>query len=59
MPHAMRRAGIEWRNIPCGRTIRRMEATGRMPAVRLAFGIAQFFETDLHSLWPLEDRQAA
>lgn len=56
VPHAMLRANIERRNIPSGRTIRRAEETGRMPQVRYAFGLAQFYGVSVAQLWPLEQR---
>lgn len=59
VPMAMLRAGIERRNIPCARTIRRVEGSGRMPTVRYAFGLAQFYEVGLHDLWPVQERVAA
>lgn len=55
----MLRAKIDRRSIPSGRTIRRCEATGRMPHVRYAFGIAQFYDVDLAQLWPVHARVAA
>lgn len=58
VPHAMLRAGIDHRYIPSGRTIRRVEATGRKPHVRYAFGIAQFYEVDLKQLWPIAGRRS-
>jgi len=59
MPHAMLRAKIDRRSIPSGRTIRRVEATGRMPHVRYAFGLAQFFGVELIHLWPIDQRVRA
>lgn len=56
VPHAMLRAGIDRRNIPSGRTIRRTEGTGRMPHVRYAFGLAQFYGVALSQLWPARER---
>lgn len=52
VPHAMLRARVDRRSIPSARTIRRIEATGRKPHVRYAFGIAQFYEIDVKQLWP-------
>lgn len=59
VPHAMVRAGIDRRSIPSGRTIRRSEATGRMPHVRYAFGLAQFYGVEVPQLWPARVRVAA
>lgn len=59
IPHAMLRVGIDRRSIPSGRTIRRAELTGRMPHVRYAFGIAQFYEVGVAQLWPARERVAA
>lgn len=58
VPHAMVRAKIDRRTIPSGRTIRRIEATGRMPHVRYAFGLAQFYGVEIAQLWPAESRLA-
>lgn len=55
MPHAMRVAGIEIRNIPSSRTIRRVEA-GVVPQVRHQFGLAAFYERPLVAIW--EPRRA-
>lgn len=55
----MVRAKIDRRNIPSGRTIRRVETTGRMPHVRYAFGLAQFYGVELSQLWPIEQRAKA
>lgn len=57
VPHAMLRARIDRRSIPSSRTIRRVEATGRMPHPRYAFGIAQFYGVEIAQLWPVRDRQ--
>ena len=59
VPNAMLRAKIDRRAIPSGRTIRRCEQTGRMPHVRYALGLAQFYDLSLHQIWPVEDRVAA
>ena len=59
VPHAMLRARIDRRNIPSGRTIRRAEATGRMPYIRYALGLAQFYGVDVHQLWPVRTRVVA
>lgn len=59
VPHAMLRAKIDRRSIPSGRTIRRCEATGRMPHVRYAFGLSQFYEVEVGHLWPVRERVAA
>lgn len=59
VPHAMLRAKIDRRSIPSGRTIRRCEATGRMPHVRYAFGLAQFYGVEIAQLWPTRERVAA
>lgn len=59
VPHAMLRARIDRRSIPSGRTIRRIEATGRMPHIRYAFGLAQFYGVDLAQLWPVRERVMA
>lgn len=59
VPHAMQRQRIDRRNIPSGRTIRRAEETGRMPHVRFAFGLAQFYGVEVRQLWPAEERRAA
>lgn len=59
VPHAMIRAGIDRRSIPSGRTIRRCESMGRMPHVRYAFGLAQFYGVDMAALWPVRERVAA
>lgn len=56
VPHAMLRAKIDRRNIPSGRTIRRAEDTGRMPQIRYAFGLAQFYGVPVSQLWPFEQR---
>lgn len=47
----MLRARIEPRAVPSGRTIRRCEKTGRMPNVRYAFGLAQFYGIPVRELW--------
>lgn len=52
VPHAMLRAGIDRRAIPSGRTIRRVERYSRMPHVRYAFGIAEFYGVTVAQLWP-------
>ncbi|MHB1950192.1 MAG: helix-turn-helix domain-containing protein [Acidiferrobacteraceae bacterium] len=59
VPHAMLRAGIERRSIPSARTVRRCEHTGRMPHVRYAFGIAQFYGVPMAQLWPVRERVLA
>lgn len=59
VPHAMQRAGIEFRSIPSGRTIRRAEATGSLPWIRYRFGLAQFYGIPVGQLWPVERRVAA
>lgn len=59
VPHAMLRAKIDRRNIPSSRTIRRVEATGRMPQIRHAFGLAQFYGVELAQFWPVDLRVAA
>jgi hypothetical protein len=52
----MFRAKIERDRIPSARTIRRVEATGRMPRIRYAFALAQFYDVELAHLWPAERR---
>lgn len=59
VPHAMLRASIDRRSIPSGRTIRRVEATGRMPHVRYAFGLAEFYGVPVAQLWPRRERVGA
>lgn len=56
VPYAMLRAKVDRGNIPSGRTIRRIEATGRKPHVRYAFGLAQFYEVEVAQLWPARER---
>lgn len=56
VPAAMSKAGIEFRNIPSGRTIRRAVETGRIPHRRYARGIAEFLGFEVDELWPLEER---
>lgn len=56
MPAAMLKARIEFRNVPSGRTIRRAEATGRIPHRRYARGVAEFLGFEVDELWPLEER---
>lgn len=56
MPAAMHKAGIEFRNIPSGRTIRRAIQSGRIPHRRYARGLAEFLGFEVHELWPLEQR---
>lgn len=59
VPYAMLRAKIERRCIPCGRTIRNAERTGRMPYARYAFGLAKFYGVTVSDLWPAEQRVRA
>ena len=56
MPAAMQKAGIEFRNIPSGRTIRRAVKTGRIPHRCYARGLAEFLGFEVDELWPLEQR---
>jgi hypothetical protein len=55
----MLRARIDRRSIPSSRTIRRVEETGRMPHIRHAFGLAQFYGVEVAHLWPAERRVRA
>lgn len=59
VPYAMLRAKIGREYIPSGRTVRRIESTGRKPHVRYAFGIAQFYEVEVAQLWPARERVMA
>jgi transcriptional regulator with XRE-family HTH domain len=60
VPHKMRMAGIENRNIPSGRTIRRVEDEGVVPIVRYRFGLAAFYERPITAIWaPARQRVAA
>jgi transcriptional regulator with XRE-family HTH domain len=51
VPHKMRMIGIDNRNIPSSRTIRRVEAVGIIPQVRYRFGLAEFYGQPITSIW--------
>lgn len=59
VPYAMLREKIETRAIPSGRTIRRIEASGRMPHVRYAFGLSRFYDVPVAELWPATRQRMA
>jgi hypothetical protein len=51
VPHAMFMAGIDPRCIPSSRTVRRIEADGVIPRLRLQFGLADFYGRERHLIW--------
>lgn len=51
MPHAMLRAGIPREHIPSVKTIYNVEERGQVPVVRIKFGLAQFFDREVRSIW--------
>lgn len=62
MPRAMLKAGIDRDLIPCSRTIARIEVDGAIPRERIRFGLAQFFDRTLRSIWgttPDRERMSA
>lgn len=56
MPMAMFKARVARDYIPHERTIWRYENEGTVPHLRYRYGLAQFFEVPLASLWPAEER---
>lgn len=55
MPMEMLRAGVPRDYIPCSRTLAYVEA-GRIPRVRVKFGLAQFFGVSVHDIWGSRQR---
>lgn len=52
VPRAMMLAGIRRERIPSAKTLWRIEELGHVPGVGVKFAIAEFFERDIHSIWP-------
>lgn len=50
VPREMLRRGIPRRNVPSGKTIRRVEE-GMIPQVRFRFGLAALHGRVVHSIW--------
>jgi DNA-binding XRE family transcriptional regulator len=50
LPLAMLKAGVARDYIPCARTVAYIEM-GRIPRVRVKFGLAQFFGVSVRDIW--------
>jgi len=52
VPHAMAMAGIKRTRIPSVKTLWRIEELGHVPSIGIKAAFADFYERDLHTIWP-------
>lgn len=52
VPHAMALAGIQRTRIPSIKTIWRVEELGHVPSIGIKSAFADFYDRDLHTIWP-------
>lgn len=52
LPHAMAMARIQRTRIPSVKTIWRIEELGHVPSIGIKAAFAEFYERDLHTIWP-------
>lgn len=52
LPHAMAMSGIPRTRIPSSKTIWRIEERGDIPSIGFKAALADFYERDLHTIWP-------
>lgn len=52
VPHAMAMARIPRTRIPSVKTIWRIEELGHVPSIGIKAAFADFYERDLHTIWP-------
>lgn len=52
VPRAMAMAGVKRQRIPSVKTIWRVEELGHIPSIGIKAAFADFYERDLHTIWP-------
>lgn len=59
VPHEMAIAGIRRDRIPSTKTLWRIEELGHTPSIGVKAALAEFYERDLHTIWPPREPRCA
>jgi len=59
LPREMALAGIKRTRIPSVKTIWRVEELGHTPSIGIKAAFADFYERDLHTIWPPQTPRCA